>query len=319
MQIISKVNSGNQSGVNKTNNLAKIKFSHSNHWEEFSGNVSKSYDAFEYNASTHEIGIYSPTSLLAKSEFLVSEIQSAAVYTSSSASRYNVVVNRAAAMAGVKVSANGTPVITGQYDYYNYQNSLSFIQGTFWCQTGGWSNLSGNGSKECARTASATMASINSGTVVTPNDTGSAMQSVTVNGTQYTRLNNYAHNYSTTNGAGSEFRCYGFGTEDELLDAINTELSNNRSVIVYVSTLSSGTEHWVTVTGTVDGKPAESFSDLMGVDPWYNGNNTANGGSTGTGNGACNASKSGVIALSTTCSGFRYDSNGYKIATFNLD
>ena len=62
----------------------------------------------------------------------------------------------------------------------------------------------------------------------------------------------------------------------------------------------------------------------MGVDPWYNGNNTANGGSTGTGNGACTASKSGVIALSTTCSGFRYSQNdnypaGYRMVTFNVD
>ena len=270
-----------------------------------------------------EIGTtYSPKDYLVDNKMHMLEIQSS-TYSSSSVSYYNVIVNRAAKMAGVSVGANGEPRINGEYDYKSYQAALTSIQGTFWCQTGGWSNLSGDGSRECARTASATMASINSGFVVTPNDTGSQMTSVSANGTVYQRTGGYAHNYNTVNGAAQGFHAYGFANTSDLLAAINTELSQNRSVAVKVTT-NTGSEHWVTVTGTVDGKPANSFSDLKGVDPWYNGNNTANGGSVGTGSGACNSSKSGVISLSTTCSGFRYTSgdnypSGYRMVTFNID
>lgn len=88
--------------------------------------------------------------------------------------------------------------------------------------------------------------------------------------------------------------------------------------------ISTNDEHWVTVTGTVDGKPATSFDDLVGVDPWYNGNNTAHGGSVGIGGDACNASKSGVISLNKTCLGFMETTgdkfpDGYRIVTFNVD
>lgn len=247
---------------------------------------SKSYDSFERSSETNIGTTYSPKSLLTSGSIIAPSIETA--------------------------SASNT------VSYYNV-----YIEGTFWCQTGGWSGLSGDGSTECARTASATMASINSGSIVTPNDTGAAMTSVTVDGSVYAISGGYAHNYSTVNGAAQGFHSYGFSSQSDLLSAINTELSQNRSVAVKVTT-NTGVQHWVTVTGTQDGKPAESFSDLMGVDPWYNGNNTANGGSTGTGNGACTASKSGVIALSTTCSGFRYSQNdnypaGYRMVTFNVD
>ena len=282
---------------------------------------SKSYDSFERSSETNIGTTYSPKSLLTSGSIIAPSIETASA--SNTVSYYNVVVNRAAKMAGVSVGANGEPRINGASDYYSYNNAKEYIEGTFWCQTGGWSGLSGDGSTERARTASATMASINSGSIVTPNDTGAAMTSVTVDGSVYAISGGYAHNYSTVNGAAQGFHSYGFSSQSDLLSAINTELSQNRSVAVKVTT-NTGVQHWVTVTGTQDGKPAESFSDLMGVDPWYNGNNTANGGSTGTGNGACTASKSGVIALSTTCSGFRYSQNdnypaGYRMVTFNVD
>ncbi len=322
MQISSFANNNFLGVVNKSDTkIIEAANSHKQNYLDLS--ASKKVDSFDYRVPETEIGTtYSPKDCLVENKMRMSEIQSS-TYSSSSVSYYNVIVNRAAKMAGVSVGANGEPKINGEYDYKSYQAALTSIQGTFWCQTGGWSGLSGDGSTECARTASATMASINSGSIVTPNDTGAAMTSVTVDGSVYAISGGYAHNYSTVNGAAQGFHSYGFSSQSDLLSAINTELSQNRSVAVKVTT-NTGVQHWVTVTGTQDGKPAESFSDLMGVDPWYNGNNTANGGSTGTGNGACTASKSGVIALSTTCSGFRYSQNdnypaGYRMVTFNVD
>ena len=69
---------------------------------------------------------------------------------------------------------------------------------------------------------------------------------------------------------------------------VNNELANDRSVVV--KTDYSG-EHWVTVTGTVTGQKATQFSDLKGIDPWYN----------GTGNGSFynnNPQYSGIFQLS---------------------
>lgn len=322
MQISSFVNNNFLGVVNKSDTkMTEAANSHKQNSLDLS--ASKKVDSFDYRVPEAEIGTtYSPKDYLVDNKMHMLEIQSS-TYSSSSVSYYNVIVNRAAKMAGVSVGANGEPRINGEYDYKSYQAALTSIQGTFWCQTGGWSNLKGDGSSECARTASATMASINSGSVVTPNDTGSQMTSVSVNDTVYQRTGDYAHNYNTVNGATQGFHAYGFDTTSDLLAAINTELSQNRSVAVKVTT-NTGSEHWVTVTGTVDGKPANSFSDLKGVDPWYNGNNTANGGSVGTGSYACNLSKSGVISLSTTCSGFRYTSgdyypSGYRMVTFNID
>lgn len=72
-------------------------------------------------------------------------------------------------------------------------------------------------------------------------------------------------------------------------------MKNNRTVVV--KTTVAGT-HWVTVTGTKNGKPATSFDDFIGVDPWYNGNNE-NNPSPGTGTNSSSNKFSGVITLSS--------------------
>lgn len=185
----------------------------------------KRIDSFEHRVQKTDNGTtYSPQDLMASDEMRASKIQSSDE-SRSTASYYNVVVNRAAEKAGVKVSASGSPIINSQYDYNSYQSALKSIQDTYWCQTGGWSNLKDKGKSECGRTALATMASINSGTVVTPNDTGEGMVPVTVNGKPYDREGYFAHNYDTATGAGSGYYAYGFSNTSDLIDAINTELS----------------------------------------------------------------------------------------------
>lgn len=72
------------------------------------------------------------------------------------------------------------------------------------------------------------------------------------------------------------------------------ELANGRSVLVKTTV---GGEHWVTVTGTVDGNPANSFDDFVGVDPWYNAGNP-NNPPPSTGDGAASSNRAGVITLS---------------------
>ncbi len=129
------------------------------------------------------------------------------------------------------------------------------------------------------RTALATMVSINSDVTVTLDDTGSGASSVTVNRTTIDR--DERSDYTISDGAENGFILYNFNSATNLINAVNNELLNNRSVVVK-STTSSGDDHWVTVTGTKDGKPATSFNDFIGVDPWYNGDNS-NNPSTGSG------------------------------------
>lgn len=236
--------------------------------------------------------MYNPDELLDASE--TQSVQSVNSVNSTS-KYYNVITNICAKKAGVSVSASGSPNINGAYEAKIYSEALSKIQGAFWCQTGGWSNLSGDGSRECMRTALATMVSINSDVTVTPDDTGSGASSVTVNGTTIDRDDR--SDYTISDGAKGGFTLYNFNSTTDLINAVNNELLNNRSVVVK-STTAAGDDHWVTVTGTKDGKPAKSFNDFIGVDPWYNGSNN-NNPSTGSGTGATRNDYSGVITLSS--------------------
>ena len=262
----------------------------------------KSKSTFAYTSND----IYNSSELSAVSE--TQSVQSVNS-TNSTSNYYDVIINRCAKKAGVSVSSTGTPHINSASEGKAYNDELNRIKGAFWCQTGGWSNLAGDGSSECMRTAMATMVSINSGYTVTPNDTGSAATSVTVNGVKINRNNNET-TYDSINGAKAGLTLYDIGSEDKLIDAINNELMNNRSVVV--KTTKSG-EHWVTVTGTKNGKPATSFDDFIGVDPWYNGGNK-NNPSTSSGTGSDRSDYSGVITLSSV-SGQNLHSQ-YRILTY---
>lgn len=154
-----------------------------------------------------------------------------------------------------------------------------------------------DGREECCRTAAATMASINSGYTVTPDDTTRPgwFTGMTVNN-KNVPYNSNAGTYNTSSGPAKNLNCYRCESEQALIKAINNELESGRSVLLKTLT-KTGYEHWVTVTGTIDGKKAESYSDLVGIDPWYNGSNP-NNPSTGSGDNACSNSYSGVFQLS---------------------
>jgi len=169
----------------------------------------------------------------------------------------------------------------------------------FWCQTGGWFGEGNNGNGECARTAVATMASINANATVYPSDVFLAKgitNKVIINGQDYIR-GNYGGYFSyddfIENGILDGFNGYLFSNNEQILEAINYELSNGRVVVVYTNGAGG---HWVTVTGTITGQPATQFSDLIGIDPWFNGTSPPNP-SVGSGDGSSNAEKSGVIHL----------------------
>lgn len=255
-------------------------------------------DVFELNKESTSVaatGIYSK--MVGKgNDDGVSEV-SAVQLSSNSGSTvnyYDVIRYRAAKKAGATLLSNGSIYMPSQSASVLYQNEYNRIQGTFWCQTGGWSNLPDN--YQCCRTAAATMASINSGYTVTPNDTtgnSNGLTGMTVNG-NYISYNSVAGTYNSTSGPATGLNKYNCGNEDGVISAINNELKNGRSVLV--KTAVAG-QHWVTVTGTIDGKPAESFDDFVGVDPWYNGSNP-NNPTTGTGSYAANAAYSGVFQLS---------------------
>lgn len=223
---------------------------------------------------------------------------------------YNVITNICAKKAGVSVSASGTPNINSGIESTTYNKELNRIQGAFWCQTGGWEAFGNNGAKECMRTALATMVSINSGVTVTPDDTGDGASSVTVGRTTVSREDGGTYDLSA--GADSGFSIYSFNSAADIISAINNELKNDRSVALK-STTSNGGPHWVTITGTKNGKAATSFSDFTGVDPWYNGNNE-NNPSTGSGLGSTQNNYSGVITISSV-SGRTLHSD-YRILTY---
>ena len=257
-------------------------------------------DVFESSNESETVaaaGIYSRIAIKGNNDGAseVSTVQLSS-NTSTTVNYYDVIKYRAAKKAGATLLSNGSIYMPSQSASSLYQAEYNRIQGTFWCQTGGWSNLNGDGSQECLRTASATMASINSGYTVTPNDTtgnSNGLTGITVNG-HYVSYNSAAGTYNPTSGPATGLNKYNCGNEDGVISAINNELKNGRCVLV--KTAVSG-QHWVTVTGTIDGKPAESFDDFVGVDPWYNGSNP-NNPTTGTGNFSSKAAYSGVFQLS---------------------
>ncbi|MBE6845917.1 MAG: hypothetical protein E7508_09495 [Ruminococcus sp.] len=256
-------------------------------------------DRFIQNDCTkEEIGIYSPNSLSnssKESEILTSKTSAVQLNSTSSTNVCLDAIKRAAAKkAGVPLSSEGNPNINSGWESNTYYGEISRINNCFYCQTGGW-NLPNNGIKACGRTAVATMVSINSGYTVTPNDTtgnGNKLTGIYVNGSMKTLTS--SGTYKTSTGAGTGLCQYSCGSENGVISAINNELKNGRSVMV--KTTVSG-EHWVTVTGTIDGELADSFEDFVGIDPWYNGNNPGNV-STGTGDGATKTNRAGVIQLS---------------------
>lgn len=203
----------------------------------------------------------------------------------------------------------------------------SIKQDVFWCQTGGWSNLDGDGSAECARTAIATMVSINTNSIFTPNETVSDSSSITIYGIKKVRNDadgdgisddiDYSYSDLIKKGTRRGFYRYKFSSEVEILYAINYELNNGRAVVVKTNG-SSYKQHWVTVT-KVDSTES-GFAQLYGIDPWYNGSNLSNE-KTGLYD-STNLSKSGEIQL---INGVKNNGNNpdfnpeYRIFTFNLD
>lgn len=168
------------------------------------------------------------------------------------------------------------------FDVSKYFSRLDNISDDlFYCQTAGWwDDIDGNdGSSRCILAAVASASSINSGYKVLPYNVSTDCTAVTINGTSISRaikdetdgtteikaLDEYKQNNSIPS-----FVLYKFLSMEDALYAINSELNNNRSVVV--KTTYHG-EHWVTVTGTIDGTPALCFEDFVGIDPWYNGNN----------------------------------------------
>lgn len=144
-------------------------------------------------------------------------------------------IKRAAAKkAGISLSPSGSPSINGGTEARLYFGEISRINNCFYCQTGGWSALSGDGSNACGRTAAATMVSINSGITVTPNDTcgsGDSLTGITVNNTTYNLKRNNS-TYNVDSGAADGLNYYKCGSESGVISAINNELKAGRSVMV---------------------------------------------------------------------------------------
>lgn len=242
-----------------------------------------------------------------KTEILTSK--TAAVQTNST-NTPNVcldVIKRAAAKkAGISLSHSGVPNINNSLEAHLYFEEMFRINNCFYSQSGGrWNGLAENSIDGCERTAAATMVSINSGYTVTPNDT---IGPIVVNWSENTRTNQGT--YSTVTGAAQGLCEYSCGSESGVIAAINNELKAGRSVMVKTTVHE---EHWVTVTGTIDGKYANPFEDFVGIDPWYNVDNDGNP-STGTGSGATNDNRAGVIQLSDV-KGQKL-SDEYRIITF---
>lgn len=225
---------------------------------------------------------------------------------------YDVLLNRAARKAGVTVSAyTGEPRITGAHTAIAYYMEKMRFENAFWCQTGGWSELPNDG--QCARTAAATMASINTDYTVTPNETTgdiNGLSGIYIDG-KYYKYSNEGRKYNINSGADIGLNRYTYDNERDLISSVNNELALGRSVIV--KTTVSG-EHWVTVTGTQNGHSAVSFDDFIGVDPWYNGNNPGNC-TQGTGQGSRRNDREGVIQLSKVKN--QHLHSEYAIITFN--
>lgn len=220
---------------------------------------------------------------------------------------YDVIINRAAMKAGISVSSTGAPQITGSNEARIYGEEVTRIRGTFWRQTGGW-GFENEGKQSCMRTATATLVSINSGVNVEPTDVTYGVDEVKVNGNIIERNENKTSN-DYANGVESGLTLYTLNNQTDLINAVNNELKNNRAVMVKTKT-NSGYDHWVTITGTKNGKPATSYNDLVGVDPWYNGGNSHNPQS-----GILDSSSSAYSGVFTVSS-IRTLNTQYRIMTY---
>ncbi|MCL2086121.1 MAG: hypothetical protein FWH05_00820 [Oscillospiraceae bacterium] len=182
----------------------------------------------------------------------------------------------------------------------------------FWSQTGGWFVAENNtGARECARTAVATMASINTKSIVKPSDVAIECKEVSINGKTHARGGSM--NAGAYKKEHKGYNIFTFADETKILDAINYELNNGRAVVVKTNGRS---EHWVTVIKTTTGENATKFSELMGIDPWYNGGIPPNilvGDSS-----SLNAEKSGIIVIEGATPG-QTDFLDYRIMTINFD
>jgi hypothetical protein len=197
-------------------------------------------------------------------------------------------------------------------DYVPAATRLSNINpDIFWCQTGGWFGTGNDGSGECARTAIATMTSINSSSVVKPNDVAGRAANVTINGITHDRSeDNYGSNYNfddfLENGMRDGFNGYIFSSIEDLMHVVNHELNNDRAVVVrtlFQRPNGNWEQHWVTVTGideTISVPPNKLFDALMGIDPWFNGSNSNNPNETGSGDSSNDETRSGIVHLSNT-------------------
>lgn len=262
---------------------------------QFEENALKSIDSFELSNSK-DIGLYSKDIISSNTNITTDAIDKVQMNSTSAPNDIylDVIKLRAAKKAGVSLNSSGAPNINSGWAASTYYGEISRINGAFWCQSSNWSNLPDI--YQCGRTAAATMASINSGYTVTPNDTtgnSNGLTGIIVNGRTIS-YNSNATTYDLSAGPSQGIRLYNCGSEDGVTAAINNELANGRSVLVKTTV---GGEHWVTVTGTVDGNPANSFDDFVGVDPWYNAGNP-NNPSPSTGDGAASSIRAGVITLS---------------------
>lgn len=286
-------------------------------------------DTFEYdNVKKLSTSAYSPSSIYSKTkasseyskdyaynpqkESSVNEAEAvqAVASTNGTSNYYDVIINRAAMKAGISVSSTGAPHITGTTEAKIYGDEVTRIRGAFWCQTGGWwdNEVNHDGHDECMRTATATMVSINSGVTVEPTDVIDGSNGVYFENNSYvgrTTKNSYNNNEEPG------FSLYFLNSQTNLINAVNNELKNNRAVMVKTKT-NSGIDHWVTITGTKNGKPATSYYDLVGVDPWYNGTNSHNP-HDGTGTEANSSTYSGVFTVSS----IRSLNTDYEIITYS--
>ena len=144
-------------------------------------------------------------------------------------------------------------------------------------QNGGWFD---NGGQACKATSLAIVASINSDSFITPDKVG-AEQSNGYLGSPISKVEGFdGHTYDVTTISDTNNV-----TPNQQLNKIKESLRQGKAISVEVTT-NSGSQHWVVVTGTVDGCAIDNISsinDLIGIDPWHgscslnqNGNSTVN-------------------------------------------
>lgn len=231
-------------------------------------------DSFVHGGGSAKYGAYSKTIAMknnsAEAASAASKVQAKGAKGASNV-YLDVITNKAAKKAGLAVNpSNGQIIVNNSYDARKvptYQKEVNRIHSAFWCQNGGWWT---SGYGKCSRTAIATAASINTGIEVKPNEVADGCGSLGNDNISLTRNTkhfnvNYSQYKVNCNDAGINY--FQFKTEQDEIRAINNELKNNRCVVAKTT---YGGEHWVTITGTKNGKEAEKFEDFIGVDPWCN-------------------------------------------------